>query len=451
MPPFTFQRRGINTSSGLRPSQLFEQRFRQQQRPFDGADTVNQGNTFLSAFSGVERTAGGGFDFGSFNQPQRRIARGVAFDAFFKPGLSGQQEDAVSAVRKNRIARGLRGAAAEHAAQSTADRFLAGNRRSALSFIEQDLGGGKTFNRLQELGLLSEGGGIEDVLAQAQAFRFISGLRTQFEREAPGRRQTAGSALDLSDQSKAALEATRGTGNFLNVGGDQVNLNDDGVTQLLGDDIQGDASILGDFLRFQSVRQGFQQNLQAAEVRGGVAQARGDESDAQRQANITALGSGFLDKLTDQLAASFSPDRRAGGRDAFSTFAEAFGFDTRKLSNFFEQQNNAPVRQGAGGFGLSNQRRGGTSGFISNFGDNPALSNLSDVRDRISQAEFALDRGRVANTQLFATAGGNLARNNQTIVGEEARSLARRELQFLRSQESQLDQLRETLFSPFVF
>ncbi len=124
----------INSSRGQNLSQMFEERFRQQQNPFAGS-----GGGLGSLFGGTQRNTQGQFNFSEFSEDQFEFSRGAALDQFFDPQLSDQQGDAVGAVRKNRIARGIRGRASEAAAGSTRQRFLEGNQRSALNFIKQDL------------------------------------------------------------------------------------------------------------------------------------------------------------------------------------------------------------------------------------------------------------------------------------------------------------------------
>jgi hypothetical protein len=127
----------INSSTGQNLAREFEDRFRQQQNPFQGA-----GGSVGGLFGGTQRNTGGGFDFSNFSEDQFEFSRGAALDQFFDPTLSNQQGDAVGAVKKNRIARGIRGRAADAAAGNTEQRFLEGNQRAALDFIKQDLNRG---------------------------------------------------------------------------------------------------------------------------------------------------------------------------------------------------------------------------------------------------------------------------------------------------------------------
>jgi hypothetical protein len=70
------------------------------------------------------------------DRTQRQGATGAAFSQFFDPTLSGQQQQVVQDTVKNRIARGLRGRAAEAAGQRIQSSFEASNRLSALGFLE---------------------------------------------------------------------------------------------------------------------------------------------------------------------------------------------------------------------------------------------------------------------------------------------------------------------------
>jgi hypothetical protein len=66
-----------------------------------------------------------------------QLATGAAFRQLFDPSLSGQQQDTVQSLIKNRKARGLRGAAAEVASTQLQEQFGATNRLQALGFLEQ--------------------------------------------------------------------------------------------------------------------------------------------------------------------------------------------------------------------------------------------------------------------------------------------------------------------------
>jgi hypothetical protein len=57
---------------------------------------------------------------------------------FFDPRLSGQQSQALEAIQKNRVARGLRGKAAEAAVGQAARKFVSGNRAASLDFLRQE-------------------------------------------------------------------------------------------------------------------------------------------------------------------------------------------------------------------------------------------------------------------------------------------------------------------------
>jgi hypothetical protein len=66
-----------------------------------------------------------------------QLATGAAFRQLFDPSLSGQQQDTLQALIKNRKARGLRGAAAEVASTQLGEQFAASNRLQALGFLGQ--------------------------------------------------------------------------------------------------------------------------------------------------------------------------------------------------------------------------------------------------------------------------------------------------------------------------
>lgn len=88
----------------------------------------------LDRQSRIDELLGGGN-----NSASRNNAVGTAFDQLFSGRLSGAQQDRVTGARKNRTARGLRGAAADAAAGRLSEGFEAGNRNAALNFLQSSL------------------------------------------------------------------------------------------------------------------------------------------------------------------------------------------------------------------------------------------------------------------------------------------------------------------------
>jgi hypothetical protein len=209
-------RRGLNTSAGRTANPLLEELAQQAAGPtnpfdqFSSAQEVEggtfvqprQGMNILGAFRGVTLQPGTGVSrlrASELDPQQRRLASSVALRQFFDPSLSAQQNVALEAIRKNRVARGLRGKAAEGAVAQAARKFVSGNRAASLDFMRQefelrrnqalesltsratdpnagvvDLGGGvKKTRSIQQLeGLL---GNFEDFTANTLAINILRG------------------------------------------------------------------------------------------------------------------------------------------------------------------------------------------------------------------------------------------------------------------------------------
>lgn len=74
------------------------------------------------------------------NLADRQLATGAAFEQFFTGQLSGTQIDLQDQLRKNRLARGLRGRATQAASDRLGNQFRASNRVAAAEFIGESLG-----------------------------------------------------------------------------------------------------------------------------------------------------------------------------------------------------------------------------------------------------------------------------------------------------------------------
>lgn len=117
---------------------------------------------------------------------QRTLALGTAAQQFFDPTLSGEQSTLVQGAIKNRIARGLRGSAAEAFGQRIEQQFAEQNRLAAAGFLQRAFGvqAGELAQRAPGIGRsLISGGGI----AGLEAFGAeVSGLRALGIQQGPG-------------------------------------------------------------------------------------------------------------------------------------------------------------------------------------------------------------------------------------------------------------------------
>jgi hypothetical protein len=202
--------------------------------------------------------------------------------------------------------------------------------------------------------------------------------------------------------------------------------------------------LLNDFLGFAA--------LQATARNRHEFAAQHPELDLSETGSRIAANTGeFLDQFAENLGAAFSPDRAIGGQDSFDAFSQAFGLDPDEFRNTFRDVRGLPGQQLMGS--QFRQRRGGqtTGSFQETFGAVPGLGTIGDLQERINAAEQVATTGDLRNSQSFLTVGGNLAATNQRVTGGQATALARNELDFLRGQQTQLEQLRSTLFSPFRF
>lgn len=113
---------------------------------------------------------------------QRTFALGSAAEQLFTPQLSGQQQTLVQGAIKNRVARGLRGAAAEQFGQQIARQFEEQNRLAAAQFLQQgfaaqagDLGGQLT----GVAGSIVTGGGIGGIQAFGTEIQGLQSIALQ--------------------------------------------------------------------------------------------------------------------------------------------------------------------------------------------------------------------------------------------------------------------------------
>jgi hypothetical protein len=116
---------------------------------------------------------------------QRTLALGSAADQLFSPQLSGEQQTLVEGAVKNRIARGLRGAAAEQFGQQIATQFEEQNRLAALGFLQQGFGAStQQFSNLPSAasGLVTGGG-----IAGLQAFGMEAAGLQSLALQGPGK------------------------------------------------------------------------------------------------------------------------------------------------------------------------------------------------------------------------------------------------------------------------
>lgn len=383
--------RGVGTSGAIPLTQLSNLRRAATGpvRPFEGAT-----GSLTGAFAGLELQPGFGQQrFGELSGEQRRIGRSVAFEQFFNPVLSGQQSQLVEAVRKNRIARGLRGRAVEGAGEAQGRKFLEANRRSALEFIRQDVGALDP-SVAAAAGFGTAGGGLdlEQFLTNTAAFQLLSraGIAGEGNMAQEARRATTGSAFGAAQQR--ALTRIRSTG------------------------AEVDPDLAG-------------QLAQASAFQEGLGRAGGDVNravEATRDVLFTGPGQG-----------------RTGASGLFEAFRDVFpgfqqGFISQRAANQF-----AATREGR-----MQPARQGTEGFLNRLGAGPAGVFLADLQEQMQFAQGAQRRGTASNIQQFITSD---AERNRPVSGEELQALAGGELEFLRGTQSQLEELRRNLFSPVVF
>lgn len=412
--------RPVRDFVGLPTDEDFEQAFQQSQQN----SIFPQGGSLLDRFRGAQ-SSNGTVDFSSLTRTQRDLARATAFEQFIDPRLSQQQIDASAAVRKNRIARGLRGAAADAAQTATQERFLSGNRRAALGFIADDLSANQALVQ-QALGrpaVLSTGEratsatstlGAEDVLdflSQAQAFRFLSQLDTAH--------RGGGRGIDISGSAADVLQASF------------AGQSDRSISQAFDNNDRSGFfnSLFSNVLGFQETRANFERRAAA------------DPAFAEQ------VGTDFFDRLIDTTRSSLAADPRVGDNaGGFGAFADLFGLDRQQFGNLIGvSRTDAP----GGQLGLAGRARSGESrleGLDRLIGQQGFT--LSDLRNREAMAQRALETGRIESSQLFLTGQGDLAARNQAVEGDPARQLATTELEALRSRIGQLEQIRNTLFAP---
>ena len=410
----------INSSRGRNLTSFFEEQFAQQQNPFQSRAGQATGG-LLDQFSGVSRNANGAFNFGAFSEDQFRIGRGVALDQFFDPRLSGQQEDAASAVSKNRVARGLRGRAADAAGENTRSRFLQGNQRAALNFIKQDLNRG--FNAQGEAeqhnaaAIRNNLPGFNRTLTQdevgsASAFADSADL---LSRGGAGGTNRAFEQLDRFIEDPSAL-----------------NINDsfDGFYRGLNDVHRGEQTLAG-----------------------STAGLAGADQLADLQSNVDQLSNDPFIKLATLLGIR-------GGKD--DNFGAELGRRGELLRNtLFNEQRALPDSSPGIGTSLGSGPRGNTTqagaenSFQQQLGRGQSLGSIEqdlgtiqarldgDVKGRGSAALQGANAG-FARASLGQTSDrtGAARFNTDALLNQQA---------FLQSQQGQLEHLRTSLFSPFQF
>lgn len=434
MPPFELsvdfqprRRRGLNTSAGRTSDPLVEQLKRQAAgpfKPFQGAEAG--GLNILGQFSDVAVAPGVGsntIDVSTLNNEQRRLARSVAFQQFFRPEISGQQQQAIEGIVKNRRARGLRGKAAEAAGSQAFQKFRSGNRASALDFLRQDFG-------LRSQQATRQGGDIAPLLGSFEEF-FTNTVAADLLR---GTQARIGGAQDVVN---VVEDRVGGPGNEVLSTRERFLR---GTSQL-----GGDAESTG-FLR---------EVLSAAGAAGALGDTvggnRGVDSDrlsefrqALQGALFTEGGVGF-DQFIDQLSGIGQQQvensrvfESLGGplqsRGELSQFADIFGGAGDLQSTFAR----------LGGRGRNPQRGlGGRAGFLGTLGGSRSQGSV-------------LDRIRALEEQQQRVAAGNPFTSPSLLTGgfqpdQDPGAQIANELTFLRSTSSQLDQLREGLFAPILF
>lgn len=160
-------------------------------------DTPLFGGYRSTYFKGARATQGQA-DFESLSRGARMHLRNVAFQQFFDPRLSGQQEQLAGGAMKTAMARGIRGRAVGGLAGSMGQRFLAGNRRAALDFITKDIlkSQREYAASTQDPGkaVLRDEKDIHNFLARASAFHMLSQGRFAFQGQA--QRERAGLASE---------------------------------------------------------------------------------------------------------------------------------------------------------------------------------------------------------------------------------------------------------------
>ena len=189
------RRRGVGTSG-------VEGAYGDVQAPGAGPAGGDLMSGYRKAFEGASLTQPGMVDPESLSVRGREQLRNVAFEQFFAPQLSGQQEQSMMGVSKLAISRGLRGKATTGTALSMGERFRAGNRRAALDFITSDI---KQSQRHFAEQNMDPGGRLQStevelhrLLAKSAAFRMLSSGRREFGRAAglgDENRMAAGQAL----------------------------------------------------------------------------------------------------------------------------------------------------------------------------------------------------------------------------------------------------------------
>ncbi len=452
MPPFDLgndivQRRGINTSGGINPNAEFEQRFSQQQNPF--GEEFGGGN-LSRIFRGQERNQSGRFNFGNFTGQQLELGRATAFNQLFNTQLSGQQNDAVAAVQKNRIARGLRGKAAEAAARQAQQRFASGNRREALSFITEDFQrNNPAFREFQATGQGGEEGlGALDFIAQSRAVQLLSQFGSITNRNAAVNRanNVTGGEVTVAEQN-AVGDNLRGQGsveqNFLGQsrvfagGGVQgVDTTDTGLVnsaEFRGSSAQLDSAVDA----FNSQRQDNRKITDLTDLAGGA-----DAFSRIRESGGEGVGT-LLDQLVGSVKSNLI-DGRIGGRDDVDAFADIFGVDDTLFRDTF-QKSSQQITPFSGGGRTTEISRPNLFGGRTD-------RTAGDLDDRIAFTEKAILRQQ---DQVTRQQGNPFLRGNDNGLG--ARRNAQSNIDVLQSQLSKfqaqrrdLGLLQNTLFSPLI-
>jgi len=335
---------------------------------------------------------------------QRSLATGAAFEQLFSGQLSGRQEGIAGSLVKNRLARGLRGAAAEDAATRLREQLSASNRVSAAEFLGQSLGR----NILPQLGA----GSVQDEgtrFGEGPSAAFIDlagGVRAQdtapfgaFSTELAGLR-----ALGLSQGGAAVNRRVQGA--LAGAGGDRAAA----FAQLFG---TTSLETLQPFLDPQSAIQG-QIGAVERSIREqiGVLSPEGGRLSPHPQLDIglrAGQTTGLNLEINDQLL------RRLGLR----TFQEAGGFhnvlagiDPRQLAQ------------------LAQERLGVSFGGAEN------------VTAEIVSGTSSIGRGRAEGTAFLAFEGADLASQAELVLGLSSSGFARREV-FESGVRENLQTLRE--------
>lgn len=132
------------------PAQRFAGAIARSRPPAPGRPSTGGGVTFKPP--GVPATGGGlelSRDLLTGNQQVRGDTAGATnvlfgesdfISQFLNPSILTEQEDALDALRKTSAARGLAGGAVDKQIESATDRFLAGNRRTAISGLQEEGG-----------------------------------------------------------------------------------------------------------------------------------------------------------------------------------------------------------------------------------------------------------------------------------------------------------------------